>query len=190
MPQYDANDSRVTRPHNHFLTILEAHFTDKFTTQHTTQVKRMFGCSLLVLHLEDARRAEAEIGIVDGIDDSEEEDEYSDTEIENHFFAERIITHYLSPRGSVKYLVKWKGYSILESTWEPEKNIGSRNPILTEYRNQVRADNADVSSSPSSSSSSKTSSSKTAPAPSDHHNTIVGFKFGSIFSLIKNQQVS
>ena len=47
------------------------------------------------------------------------------------------IAEILSDRGSPGrqlYLVSWKGYSSVENTWEPEKNLQHAQTILMSYK--------------------------------------------------------
>ena len=37
--------------------------------------------------------------------------------------VEGILDHRSRGHGRTKYLVKWRGYSVFESTWEPEANL-------------------------------------------------------------------
>ncbi|CAB4022848.1 Hypothetical predicted protein, partial [Paramuricea clavata] len=39
------------------------------------------------------------------------------------FEAEHVIARRKDRKGSIKYLVKWKGYSSFENTWEPEEHL-------------------------------------------------------------------
>ncbi|CAB4040849.1 Hypothetical predicted protein [Paramuricea clavata] len=39
------------------------------------------------------------------------------------FEAERVIARRKDRKGCIKYLVKWKGYSSFENTWEPEEHL-------------------------------------------------------------------
>ena len=32
------------------------------------------------------------------------------------------------------FLIRWKGYSAAEDTWEPERNLGNTQPLITEYK--------------------------------------------------------
>lgn len=45
------------------------------------------------------------------------------------------ILHQKSWNGKLKYLVKWDGYSVEESTWEPEEHLGG-SPLLNDWRSQ------------------------------------------------------
>ena len=50
----------------------------------------------------------------------------------DEFEVEDLLDH-RSRRGSVEYLVKWKGYPVFESTWEPSTNLHCPR-ILSAYR--------------------------------------------------------
>ena len=47
---------------------------------------------------------------------------------EQIFTPERILAEKTSSSGRKLYLIKWEGYSVEESTWEPVKNLRLRNP--------------------------------------------------------------
>ena len=32
------------------------------------------------------------------------------------------------------FLIRWKGYSVAEDTWELERNLGNTQPMITEYK--------------------------------------------------------
>ena len=32
------------------------------------------------------------------------------------------------------FLIRWKGYSTAEDTWEPERNLSNAQPLITEYK--------------------------------------------------------
>ena len=42
---------------------------------------------------------------------------------DNEYEIESILAHRTTTTGAKKYLVKWKGYTYEESTWEPESNF-------------------------------------------------------------------
>ena len=46
-----------------------------------------------------------------------------------------ILSHRGSP-GRQSYLISWKGYSSVENTWEPEKNLQHAQTILKKYKQQ------------------------------------------------------
>lgn len=37
-------------------------------------------------------------------------------------------------KGSLEYLVKWKGYPVTQSTWEPESNLTHCGDMLEDYK--------------------------------------------------------
>ena len=47
--------------------------------------------------------------------------------------VEVIISHWQSGRGH-QYLIKWKGYSTRENTWEPKKNLTNTQATLDRYK--------------------------------------------------------
>ena len=42
---------------------------------------------------------------------------------QNEYEIETILAHRKTKGGQMRYLVKWKGYTFEESTWEPEENF-------------------------------------------------------------------
>ena len=47
--------------------------------------------------------------------------------------VEDILDHRSRGRGRTEYLVKWRGYSVFESTWEPEANLTNCARTLAMY---------------------------------------------------------
>ena len=47
--------------------------------------------------------------------------------------VEVVIGHRGRP-GRRTFLIQWKGYSTAEDTWEPERNLGNAQPLITEYK--------------------------------------------------------
>ena len=47
--------------------------------------------------------------------------------------VEDILDHRSHGRGCTEYLVKWRGYSEFESTWEPEANLTNCAHTLAMY---------------------------------------------------------
>ena len=66
---------------------------------------------------------------------------------EGEYEVENILAHRKTKGGKYKYLVKWKGYSYEESTWEPKSNFKSH--TLKAYHDQRKADRAQQSDSSS-----------------------------------------
>lgn len=52
---------------------------------------------------------------------------------EEEYEVAEILSHWGSP-GQQSYLVFWKGYSLAENTWEPEKNLQHAQTILKAYK--------------------------------------------------------
>src|SRR3979490_568157 len=48
--------------------------------------------------------------------------------------VESIISHRQQGRGYA-FLIKWKGYSTAENTWEPERNVTNSQNLLQSYKN-------------------------------------------------------
>ena len=47
--------------------------------------------------------------------------------------VEDILDHRSRGHGHTEYLVKWRGYSVFESTWEPEANLTNCARTLVMY---------------------------------------------------------
>ena len=47
--------------------------------------------------------------------------------------VEDILDHHSRGHGCMEYLVKWRGYSVFESTWEPEANLTNCARTLAMY---------------------------------------------------------
>ena len=54
---------------------------------------------------------------------------------EEEYEVAEILSHRGSP-GQQSYLISWKGYSSVENTWEPEKNLQHAQTILKKYKQQ------------------------------------------------------
>ena len=52
---------------------------------------------------------------------------------EEEYEVEVILGHRGKP-GQRIFLIRWKGYSAAEDTWEPERNLGNAQPLITEYK--------------------------------------------------------
>ncbi|CAD5222369.1 unnamed protein product [Bursaphelenchus xylophilus] len=58
---------------------------------------------------------------------------------EELYEIEKILEHSVEPEG-VLYRIKWKGYSLKESTWEPERSLTSCPKILAAYKKKNKLD--------------------------------------------------
>ena len=58
---------------------------------------------------------------------------------EEEWEIEAIVVHKKMQHG-IKYLVKWKGFSFSENTWEPASNLWNAQDLLTAYRKVHRLD--------------------------------------------------
>ena len=52
---------------------------------------------------------------------------------EEEYEVEAVLGHRGKP-GRRTFLIRWKGYSTAEDTWEPERNLGNTQPLITEYK--------------------------------------------------------
>ena len=47
--------------------------------------------------------------------------------------VEQILKHHGHPK-SLKFLIRWKGYTAEEDSWEPEANLGNALELLKDYK--------------------------------------------------------
>ena len=55
---------------------------------------------------------------------------------QGEFEVEDLLDHRTCRRGSasgLEYLVKWKGYSVFEATWEPTLNLTNCSEVLSAH---------------------------------------------------------
>ena len=52
---------------------------------------------------------------------------------EEEYEVKAVLRHRGRP-GCRTFLIRWKGYSAAEDTWEPERNLGNAQPLITEYK--------------------------------------------------------
>ena len=52
---------------------------------------------------------------------------------EEEYEVEAILRHWGKP-SRCTFLIRWKGYSAAEDTWEPERNLGNTQPLIMEYK--------------------------------------------------------
>ena len=65
--------------------------------------------------------------------DSTIEDENLDEE-EEEYIVEKVLNKRIYDSGKVEYLIKWKGYSHEENTWEPKEHIYCQN-LIDDFEN-------------------------------------------------------
>ena len=51
----------------------------------------------------------------------------------DEYEVEEIIGKRLNQKGQTQYLIKWQGYSLKESTWEPAENLQKIKPMIRVY---------------------------------------------------------
>ena len=61
------------------------------------------------------------------------------------FIVESILKKKTS-KNKIFYLVKWEGYDVSESTWEPESNLLEKDvqKLIKQYENKRKCDNNDL----------------------------------------------
>ena len=64
---------------------------------------------------------------------------------QNEYEIETILAHRKTKGGQIKYLVKWKGYTFEESTWEPIQNFNRQTIAL--YHKRRKEDKEEESDS-------------------------------------------
>ena len=52
---------------------------------------------------------------------------------EEEYEVEAVLGHRGRP-GRCTFLIRWKGYSTAEDTWEPERNLGNAQPLIMDYK--------------------------------------------------------
>ena len=52
---------------------------------------------------------------------------------EEEYKVEAVLGHRGRPSRRT-FLIRWKGYSAAEDTWEPERNLGNAQPLIVEYK--------------------------------------------------------
>ena len=52
---------------------------------------------------------------------------------EEEYEVEAILGHRRRPSCRT-FLIRWKGYSAAEDTWEPERNLGNSQPLIVDYK--------------------------------------------------------
>ena len=62
-----------------------------------------------------------------------------DTNDSKSYELERVLDKRVSPRGSVKYLVRWKGYGPEEDVWKSVKELENAKELIEEYEARIAA---------------------------------------------------
>ena len=86
------------------------------------KIHPVFHASLLITYKETAKHGpnflQPPLDLIDG------EEEY---EVE-------VIPGHCGKPGHHTFLIRWKGYSTAEDTWEPERNLGNAQSMISEYK--------------------------------------------------------
>uniref|UniRef100_A0A914WYS3 Histone-lysine N-methyltransferase n=1 Tax=Plectus sambesii TaxID=2011161 RepID=A0A914WYS3_9BILA len=62
-----------------------------------------------------------------------------DSTSDGEYEVEEVLDHHYEVDGSVEFYIKWKGYSIKESTWEPEENTsGCPEKVVAYWKAHLR----------------------------------------------------
>ena len=86
------------------------------------KIHPVFHASLLSTYKETSEHGPNFLQLPPDLLDGEEEHE-----------VEAVLGHRGRP-GHCTFLIRWKGYSTAEDTWEPERNLGNAQPLITEYK--------------------------------------------------------
>ena len=86
------------------------------------KIHSIFHASLLTTYKETSEHGPNFLRLPPDLIDGEEEYE-----------VEAILGHRGKP-GRRTFLIRWKGYSAAEDTWEPERNLSNALPLITEYK--------------------------------------------------------
>jgi chromobox protein 1 len=54
------------------------------------------------------------------------------------YIVEEVIGKRLNPKGKTQYLIKWEGYSVEESTWEPLENLMNIKSLIKIYEDKSK----------------------------------------------------
>lgn len=55
---------------------------------------------------------------------------------ENEYYVEKVLDKKIED-GEVKYLIKWEGWSIDQSTWEPIENLNNINHLIEDFEREA-----------------------------------------------------
>ena len=86
------------------------------------KIHPVFHASLLTDYKETSERGPNFLRLPPDLIDGEEEYE-----------VEAVLRHRGRP-SRCTFLIRWKGYSTAEDTWEPERNLGNTQPLIMEYK--------------------------------------------------------
>ncbi|KAI9842884.1 MAG: hypothetical protein M1838_002928 [Thelocarpon superellum] len=77
--------------------------------------------------------------ILEGLEnEGEHDDDDDDAAGEDEYIVEQVLEHRFEKGGSLRYLIKWKGYEKKsDQTWEPEENLEGAVDILDEYHKNI-----------------------------------------------------
>ena len=65
------------------------------------------------------------------------QDESSSALSDNEYYVEKVLDKKIE-NGEMRYLIKWEGWSIENSTWEPLENLGNIKNLIEKYEKEKR----------------------------------------------------
>ena len=86
------------------------------------KIHPVFHASLLTTYKETSEHGPNFLQPPPDLVDSEEE------------YKVKVVLRHRGKPSHHTFLIRWKGYSTAEDTWEPERNLGNTQSLITEYK--------------------------------------------------------
>ena len=86
------------------------------------KIHPVFHASLLTTYKETPEHSPNFLRPPPDLIDSEEE------------YEVKVVLRHRGRPGRHTFIIRWKEYSAAEDTWEPERNLGNAQPLITEYK--------------------------------------------------------